>query len=279
MIESGLALAEEDGGAATVLDAAGGQQRGQRAGARSSGAYRGSKAAALLRRWIWPGENVIAGVDVDAPLALPPEACLEVFPAEAAAARTSASCGATVCTTPSSTRCSQAASSADGRWRLAGRRRRPAGEVWPGVDEPAQRSLWNARASGVREASDSRGGCGCTRPNRPVPPRRKPPPGRSLQRSRGGFAHRQQAFHGRRGNRSVGPIGLHRSTGPRLPIGRAPKWPYLRKGFGEGYGSACGESITAIMEHGHPNEGHRPGSRRFRRDRLEGPQESRGHQR
>ena len=101
---------------------------------------------------------MIAGVDVDVPLALPPEACLEVL-------RGRSRGGESVCFV----RCYGIGDTfkhslvEGGRfcgrpmlsWLAAAGVR--ADEVWPAIEGPSERSLWNARVfPAVREASGFR---------------------------------------------------------------------------------------------------------------------------
>ena len=157
LIESGLALAEEDRSLAsgstllTVNSMIGGN--GRIAGAQSW--VEGCRVTALLEL---SGQNVIAGVDVDSPLALPLEACLEVLSGRGRGGETVyfVRCYGIRDTFKHSLL-------EDGRfcgkpllnWLAA------AGvdpdEVWPGVENPAERSLWNARVfPAERQAAEFR---------------------------------------------------------------------------------------------------------------------------
>ncbi|MGD0500926.1 MAG: L-fucokinase [Bryobacteraceae bacterium] len=157
LIESGLALVAEDQGlppSSTVLavnSAVGGQGRvkGEHAW------MEGCRITSLLEL---SGRNVIVGVDVDAALALPPEACLEVLRGRGRggenvwfvrcygvgdAFKHSLLEGGRFCGRPLLSWLAAAGIDPD--------------EVWPGVEDPAKRSLWNARvSSAVREASGFR---------------------------------------------------------------------------------------------------------------------------
>jgi hypothetical protein len=157
LIESGLTLAAEDHGQApfsTVLLV--------NSTAGSEGRVRGSHSWIEACRINAPldlsGRNVIIGVDVDAALKLPPEACLEVL-------RGRGRGGEEVCFV----RCYGIRDTfkhsvlEDGRfcgqpllgW-LAAVGAHP-DEVWPGVDDPAERTLWNARVfPAVREPAEFR---------------------------------------------------------------------------------------------------------------------------
>ncbi len=144
LIESGLALAEEDRSlppSSTLLvvnSAVGGQGR-------VSGTHswvEGCRITSLLEL----SGNVIAGVDVDQPLVLPREACLEVLPGRSRGGKRvhfvrcysvrdtfkrSLLGGAQFCGRPLAS------------WLAAAGV--PPDEVWPGVEHLAERSLWNAR--------------------------------------------------------------------------------------------------------------------------------------
>ena len=144
LIESGLALAAEDGSlprSSTLLmvNSIVGWP-GQFSGMHSW--VEGCRITSLLEVC----GNVIAGVDVDQPLVLPREACLEVLPGRSRSGadvyfvrcygvrdtfKHSLLEGAQFCGRPLS------------RW-LAAAGVQP-DEVWPGVEHPAERSLWNAR--------------------------------------------------------------------------------------------------------------------------------------
>jgi fucokinase len=88
------------------------------------------------------GQNVLVGVDVDAPLSLAPGACLEVLPGRNRA-------GAGV----SFVRCYGVRDTFKGNAQFCGRPIRDwlrgagldAAEIWPDVSDPAGRTLWNAR--------------------------------------------------------------------------------------------------------------------------------------
>jgi fucokinase len=157
LIESGLALVaeEQDRPASStllVLDSAVSGQ-GRICGTRSW--LEGCRITSLLEL---SGQNVIAGVDVDATLALPPEACLEVLRGRGRGGENVffVRCYGVRDTFKQSLL-------EDGRfcgrpllsW-LAAAGVQP-DEVWPGVEDPAQRSLWNARVfPAVRDASGFR---------------------------------------------------------------------------------------------------------------------------
>ena len=157
LIESGLALVaeEQDRPASStllVLDSAVSGQ-GRICGTRSW--LEGCRITSLLEL---SGQNLIAGVDVDATLALPPEACLEVLRGRGRGGENVffVRCYGVRDTFKQSLL-------EDGRfcgrpllsW-LAAAGVHP-DEVWPGVEDPAQRSLWNARVfPAVRDASGFR---------------------------------------------------------------------------------------------------------------------------
>jgi fucokinase len=144
LIESGLALAEEDrslppSSTLLMVNSMVGWP-GRFGGTRSW--VEGCRITSLLEL----SGNVIAGVDVDQPLVLPREACLEVLPGRSRGGESvyfvrcygvrdtfkdSLLDGAQFCGRPLSS------------W-LAGAGL-PPDEVWPGVEHPAERSLWNAR--------------------------------------------------------------------------------------------------------------------------------------
>jgi fucokinase len=145
LIESGLALAAEDQGlplssTLLVVNSIVGWP------GRVSGAHSWMEGCRVTSFLELPGQNVIAGVDVDAPLALPRAACLEVLPGRSRG-------GEDVCFV----RCYGVRDTfkhsllEDGQfcgrplssW-LAAAGVHP-DEVWPGVEHPAERSLWNAR--------------------------------------------------------------------------------------------------------------------------------------
>jgi fucokinase len=153
LIESGLALVAEDLGrpaSSTVLvvdSTVGGQGR-------ISGVSSWIEGCRITAPLVLRGQNVIAGVDVDAALDLPPEACLEVLRGRARGGKDVffVRCYGVRDTFKQSLL-------EDGRlcgrpllsW-LAAAGVQP-DEVWPGVDDPAERSLWNARVfPAVREA-------------------------------------------------------------------------------------------------------------------------------
>jgi fucokinase len=157
LIESGLALAAEDRSlppSSTLLvvnSAVVGQGR-------VSGTHSWIEGCRVTSFLELSGQNVIAGVDVESPLALPPEACLEVLPGHSRV-------GEDVCFV----RCYgvrdtfKHSTLEDGRfcgrpllkWLEAADI--PPDEVWPGVEDPGERSLWNARVfPAVREASGFR---------------------------------------------------------------------------------------------------------------------------
>jgi fucokinase len=157
LIESGLALAAEDRSlppTSTLLmvnSTVGGQ--GRIAGTHSW--MEGCHVTSLLEL---SGQNVITGVDVESPLTLPPEACLEVLPGRSRG-------GEDVCFV----RCYGVRDTfkhsllEDGQfcgrpllsWLAAAGI--PPDEVWPGVERPAECSLWNARVfPAVREVSGFR---------------------------------------------------------------------------------------------------------------------------
>ena len=157
LIESGLALVAEDrdrpaSSTLLVLDSAVSGQ-GRICGTRSW--LEGCRITSLLEL---SGQNLIAGVDVDATLALPPEACLEVLRGRGRGGENVffVRCYGVRDTFKQSLL-------EDGRfcgrpllsW-LAAAGVQP-DEVWPGVEDPAQRSLWNARVfPAVRDASGFR---------------------------------------------------------------------------------------------------------------------------
>ena len=157
LIESGLALAAEDGSlppSSTLLlvnSIVGGQ--GQ-----VSGAHSWVEACRITSRVELSG-NVIAGVDVDEPLVLPREVCLEVLPGHS---RGGESVYFVRCYGVRDTfkRPLIGAGQFCGRplesW-LAAVGVHP-NEVWHGVEPRADRSLWNARVfPAEREASGFRG--------------------------------------------------------------------------------------------------------------------------
>jgi fucokinase len=157
LIESGLALAAVDGGAPprSTLLVVNSSVSGQGSVEGSDSWIEGCRVTAPLRL---SGRNVIAGVDVDAPLVLPPEACLEVLPGRG---RGGESVYFVRCYGVRDTFKHSLAEGAEfcGRplldWLAAAGV--PPDEVWPGVDQPAERSLWNARVFPAgREASGFR---------------------------------------------------------------------------------------------------------------------------
>ena len=88
------------------------------------------------------GSNMIAGVDIDEPLALPPEACLDVVSGQGGVwfircygirdgFKESVTNGAIFCGRPLLEWIAAAGVAPD--------------ELWPATADPAQRSLWNAR--------------------------------------------------------------------------------------------------------------------------------------
>jgi hypothetical protein len=101
------------------------------------------------------GDNVVVGVDVDAPLSLPRGACLEVLPGRNRAGadvwfvrcygvRDTFKQNAQFCGRPLSDWLGAAGVDAD--------------EIWPDVSDPTARSLWNARVfPAVPAAADFRG--------------------------------------------------------------------------------------------------------------------------
>jgi hypothetical protein len=157
LIESGLALVAEDLGrpaSSTVLvvdSTVGGQGR-------ISGVSSWIEGCRITAPLVLRGQNVIAGVDVDAALKLPAEACLEVV---CGRGRNGENVFFVRCygvrdtfkeSLPEAGRfCGRPLLS----W-LAAAGVHP-DEVWPGVDDPAERGLWNARVfPAVREASGFR---------------------------------------------------------------------------------------------------------------------------
>jgi fucokinase len=156
LIESGLALAEEDQSLAPsstllMVNSIVGWP------GRVSGTHswvEGCRISSLLEL----SGNVIAGVDVNEPLVLPREACLEVLPGRSRGGESvyfvrcysvrdtfkhSLLEGAQFCGRPLAS------------WLAAAGV--PPDEVWPGVEHLAERSLWNARVfPAVREASGFR---------------------------------------------------------------------------------------------------------------------------
>ena len=151
LIESGLALAAPSSTLLVVNSIVSGPGR-------VSGAHSWVEGCRITSLLELSGKNVIAGVDVDEPLALPPEACLEVLPGRGRG-------GEDVCfvrcygVRDTFKRSLLAAGQFCGRpllsW-LAAAGIHP-DEVWPGVEHPADRSLWNARVfPAVREASGFR---------------------------------------------------------------------------------------------------------------------------
>jgi fucokinase len=144
LIESGLALAAEDGSLprSSTLLVVNSRVSGQ---GRVSGAHSWVEACRVTSPLELSG-NVIAGVDVDEPLVLPREACLEVLPGRG---RGGESVYFVRCYGVRDTfkRPLLGAGQFCGRplssW-LAAAGVRP-NEVWHGVERPADRSLWNAR--------------------------------------------------------------------------------------------------------------------------------------
>jgi len=151
LIESGLELAAPSSTMLLVNSTVSGQGR-------VSGTHswvEGCRISSLLEL---SGQNVIAGVDVDQPLALPCAACLEVLPGRSRGGESvyfvrcysvrdtfkhSLLEGAQFCGRPLAS------------WLAAAGV--PPDEVWPGVEHLAERSLWNARVfPAVREASGFR---------------------------------------------------------------------------------------------------------------------------
>ena len=132
IVSTGVALATEGPPAAAGHHGSLREQRDRRGGG-IAGRKPGWKAAAWRRRSRSPGRNVVTGVDVTAPLALPkaPASTLVRRPARAG------SSSATASTTASRTPASAAARSPNG-WR---RRRRPGMCGAPGEEQ----ILWNAR--------------------------------------------------------------------------------------------------------------------------------------
>jgi fucokinase len=157
LIESGLALVAEDQGrppssALLVVNSAISEQ------GRVSGSHSWVEGCRVDSRLELSGQNVIAGVDVDVPLSLPPQACLEVL-------RGRNRCGENVWFVRCYGVCDTFKRSLLEGGRFCGR---PLlswlaatgvhpDEVWPGAGDPAERSLWNARVfPAVRESSGFR---------------------------------------------------------------------------------------------------------------------------
>jgi fucokinase len=157
LIESGLALAAEDGSlptSATLLLV--NSQVGWPG--RVDGAHAWVEGCRITSLLELSGRNVIAGVDVDEPLVLPREACLEVLPGRGREGQNvhfvrcygirdtfkhSLLEDGQFCERPLLSWLAAAGVDPD--------------EVWPGVEDPAERSLWNAcvfpaepKASGFR---------------------------------------------------------------------------------------------------------------------------------
>jgi fucokinase len=154
LIESGLALAEEEHGSRPVSTLLEVNSLVSGAG-RVSGAHSWVEGCRITSHLELSGWNVIAGVDVESPLALPPEACLEVLPGHD---RDGNDVRFVRCYGIRDT--FKHPVTQDGRfcgrpilsWLAA------AGldpdEAWPGVASAAERSLWNARVfPAVRAAS------------------------------------------------------------------------------------------------------------------------------
>jgi len=154
LIESGLALAEADGivPPSSTLLVVNSSVSGQGRIRGTSSWIEGCRIASPLDL---SGQNVIAGVDVESPLALPHEACLEVSPGRS---RGGESVHFVRCYGVRDTfkRSLLGAGQFCGRslmnWLAAAGVH--ADEVWPGVEHPAECSLWNARVfPAVREVS------------------------------------------------------------------------------------------------------------------------------
>ena len=157
LIESGLALAAEDGNLppSSTLLVVNSVISGQ---GRISGMRSWIEGCRITSPLDLSGQNVIAGVDVDAPLALPPEACLEVLPGRSRGGenvyfvrcyglhdtfKRSLLGAGQFCGRPLANWLAATGIHAD--------------EVWSGVEDPAERSLWTARVfPAVREASGFR---------------------------------------------------------------------------------------------------------------------------
>jgi hypothetical protein len=154
LIESGLALATVDQGlppSSTLL--AVNSQVGWPG--RVSGTHSWIEGCRVTSYLDLSGQNVIAGVDVDEPLVLPPEACLEILPGHSRGGENvffvrCYGIGDTFKHSPleNGPFCGRPLLS----W-LAEAGIQP-NEVWPEVEQAAERSLWNARVfPAVREAS------------------------------------------------------------------------------------------------------------------------------
>jgi fucokinase len=145
LIESGLALAEEDGSlprSSTMLVVNSTVSWPGRIGGTHSW-VEGCRITSLLEL---SGRNVITGVDVDEPLALPREACLEVLPGQSREGEHVyfVRCyGVRDTFKHSLVEDGQFCGRPLSLWLAAVGI--PAEEVWPGVEQPAERSLWNAR--------------------------------------------------------------------------------------------------------------------------------------
>ena len=145
LIESGLALVagERGGRPSSTLLLVNSKVSGQGRVAGSNAWLEGCRIAAPIEL---AGQNAVIGVDVDAPLKLPPEACLDVLRGrgsdgdEVHFVRCYGTCdtfkhslleGGRFCGQPMAGWLAAAGVHAD--------------EVWPGIADPAGRSLWNAR--------------------------------------------------------------------------------------------------------------------------------------
>jgi fucokinase len=139
LIESGLELAAPSSTLLVVNSTVSGQGR-------VSGAHSWVEGCRITSRLELSGQNVIAGVDVESPLALPYAACLEVLPGRS---RGGESVYFVRCYGVRDTfkRPLLTAGQFCGRplvkWLAAVGV--PPDEVWPGVEHLAERSLWNAR--------------------------------------------------------------------------------------------------------------------------------------
>jgi fucokinase len=157
LIESGLALAAEDQSLppSSTLLVVNSTVSGQ---GRVSGTHSWMEGCRITSLLELSGQNVIAGVDVESPLALPPEACMEVLPGRSRGGENVyfVRCYGLRDTFKHSLLedgefCGRSLSS----W-LAAAGVHP-DEIWPGVEDPAGRSLWNARVfPAVHEASGFR---------------------------------------------------------------------------------------------------------------------------
>jgi fucokinase len=157
LIESGLALIEEEQGrppVSTLLVV--NSTVGERG--RVSGNHAWLEGCRITAPLELGGQNVVAGVDVDAPLALPADACLEVLPGRGRGGESVffVRCYGIRDTFKHSVK-------QDGRfcgrpllsWLAAAGV--TAAEVWPGVADPGECSLWNARVfPAMREAAEFR---------------------------------------------------------------------------------------------------------------------------